>query len=213
MRDLFIILVVVTCVHVGQDLALASPLLIKCPSVISSNHPVYLPHVNKHMYYLCSEVGLLELFCGEGCTFNTQQKSCECPKQVQSNRYIHTTTFPEETGKCPRPTDSSKPIYLSHRNCAKYYHCTPNGAVEMNCTDGFYWSVEANRCDRPWHARCAGSGTSGSKSSLASTIGAIRIDGATTLRDTTVVTSHDRYSTEEPTEFDGGYTTDYPDIQ
>lgn len=119
--------------------------------------------------------------CAPGTLWNDFVKTCDHPRNVQCNAVATdirtssmrpyrtippmtpTTTVaystipprqPSTNGTCPSVVDPKNPVFMPHFDCARFYVCTAKGPVELQCNEGYHWSIKTNHCERPWEAWC-----------------------------------------------------------
>ncbi|XP_001655366.2 probable chitinase 10 [Aedes aegypti] len=141
-----------------------------CPRVVNMHRPVYAPHQDCSKFRVCTAMGTQEMQCNPGFNWNAISNRCEWSgtTAVIPNSPIHirptplptTTSRPSTTTpgilptSCPRIIDQTKPVFLPHSECSKFYVCTLEGPIELKCKPGYHWSIRANRCELPWDAGC-----------------------------------------------------------
>lgn len=49
--------------------------------------------------------------------------------------------------ECPAELDGSDPVFLNHQDCNRFYTCSDQVALEMQCPPNLYWNILLRRCD------------------------------------------------------------------
>lgn len=188
-----------------QAMVMPTEYYIKCPDEVNIAIPVYMPHIEKSKFFMCSASELMEFSCDPDCVFNIQMIRCECFQGVRTSpalptitTQVNTRTTPLMPGNCPSVIEPKNPVFYPHSNCDMFYVCTLKGLVETRCHDGFHWSATRSRCERPWDAGCINMGSISAETST--------ISVRTTSNSNDDVIAED--TNEEPTSSDDLTTTD-----
>lgn len=151
------------------------PPLSGCPKTIEPNKPVYLPHSDCSMFYMCTSKGPKELHCISGYHWSVSSNSCEFPWDAgcidingspspittTTTTTTTTTSTPAPTqasnGPCPGQVDPNNLVFLLHPDRTKIYICVAGMVrMEFSCPQGLWWSennvcipMENTRTNRP----------------------------------------------------------------
>ncbi|XP_072386334.1 peritrophin-1-like [Diabrotica undecimpunctata] len=115
----------------------------------------YVPG-NCSQYYECDH-GLRYLeTCPSNRLWNHIKNYCDFPDEVDCSRAPVTTTT-------PGPSTTPNPVCVGQKDgtllpdkddCAKYYECLRNQAIEFSCPSGTLWNQDAQDCDYPGNVDC-----------------------------------------------------------
>lgn len=127
-----------------------------CPTTIAPNKPVYLPHPDCSMFYMCTSKGPKELHCISGYHWSVSTNSCEFPWDagcidINASPSSSTTTAAASTHQtptqappnesCPDKLAPNSPVFLPHPDQTKIYICISGvGRMELSCPKGLRWN-------------------------------------------------------------------------